>query len=202
MSFSSGKRVAPVLSINVTLTAVSSLCRDHKTKVLVLTVIIGYTILDASLDNCDNSTWTDLLSNCEECANTYNILRHYGDQVESAAEDCGLGVTFSPSAGASSTSALAQTSSVAALSSDAATTSASLSGDAASTTTTSHGTSASGTIVPSSTSNTSTLATSPATPSETAVEESTGAGAKLGSPYGAAILAVLTLTGVFLQTMQ
>jgi hypothetical protein len=62
----------------------------------------GYTILDASSENCNNSTWTDLLANCEDCANTFNILRYYGDQVEAAAEDCGLTATFSPSAGASS----------------------------------------------------------------------------------------------------
>lgn len=163
--------------------------------------MIGYTILDASADNCNNSTWTDLLSNCEECANTYNILRHYGDQVQSAAEDCGLGVTFSPSGGASSTSAPVETSSAAASSSEATTTSAPSSVDAASAAATSHGTSASGAIMPSSTSNTSTLATSSATPSETTVEESTGAGAKIGSPYGAAILSALALTALVFQIM-
>jgi hypothetical protein len=47
-----------------------------------------------------------------------------------------------------------------------------------------------------------TLATNPATPPETAVEASTGAGAKIGSLYEAAVLVVLTLTAVVFYTIQ
>lgn len=152
----------------------------------------GHTILDASADNCDNSTWTELLENCQECANTYNILRHYGDSVESAAEDCGLAVTFSPSGGASSESAPAETSSAAASSTathddNAATTAVPSSGDTA--TATPGSTTASGTIAPSSSSNTSTSATDSATPPP--IEESTGSGMRFGISLAAALLAGL-----------
>lgn len=155
----------------------------------------GHTILDASADNCDNSTWTELLSNCQECANTYNILRYYGDQVESAADDCGLTVTFSPSEGASSASAPSETSQASASSSivDAATTPAPSSIDAVATAPNS--TTTSGGIVPSSASNNSTGTTPSATPS--AIEESTGAGMRYGVPLGTAIMAALVFAGAF-----
>lgn len=151
----------------------------------------GNTILDASADSCDDSAWKGLLSNCQECANTYNILRYYGDSVESAAEECGLTLTWSPSEGASSASAPAQTSSTTA-SSSAVThaESSTITSAPSSVATTSASTTASGSILPSFPSNTSSIATG--LPSPSAIEESEGAGAKLVATLTAAIAVGLT----------
>ena len=163
---------------------------------------LGYTILDASAENCNNSTWTDLLANCEECANTYNILRYYGDQVGAAAEDCGLTATFSPSAGASSASAPAETSASASstLSSpettsqteaSTATSAATSSVGVVTATSTSQAPVASGSILASPSSNSSSNATQSATP--TGQEEFTGAGVKIASQAGATVLAAFVV---------
>jgi hypothetical protein len=172
-----------------------------------LTMRLGYTILDASAENCNNSTWTDLLANCQECANTYNIIRYYGDQVGAAAEDCGLTATFSPSARASSTSAPAETTasaSSALSSSDTITsttetteqTEASTSISSApssvgvvTATSTSQAAVASGSILAFPSSNSSSNATQSAAP--TGQEEFTGAGMRIASHAGATVLAAL-----------
>jgi hypothetical protein len=162
---------------------------------------LGYTILDASSENCNNSTWTDLLANCQECANTYNILRYYGDQVEAAAEDCGHSATFSHSVGASSGSAPVETSATvaSALSSSAAITIATETTSqieastpaAAAATSTSQTAVASGTILPSPSSNNTSNATQPAVP--TGQEEFAGAGVKIGSHAGAIMAAAFMM---------
>jgi hypothetical protein len=162
----------------------------------------GYTILDASSENCNNSTWTSLLANCQECANTYNILRYYGDQVEAAAEDCGLTATFSPSAGASSGSAPVETSATvsSAMSSSAAiavateTTSQIEASNPVAVAATSTGQTAvaSGTILPSPSSNSTSNATQSAVP--TGQEEFAGAGVKFGSHAGIIMLAAFMVS--------
>jgi hypothetical protein len=161
----------------------------------------GYTILDASSENCNNSTWTGLLANCQECANTYNILRYYGDQVEAAAEGCGLTATFSPSAGASSGSASVETSatvSSAMSSSDSITLATETTSQieasnsvAAAATSTSQTAVASGTILPSPSSNSTSNATQSAVP--TGQEDFTGAGVNLGSHAGAIMAAAFMM---------
>lgn len=173
-----------------------------------LTTCLGYTILDASAENCNNSTWTDLLANCEECANTYNILRYYGDQVGAAAEDCGLTATFSSSAGAASASAPAETSASVSstLSSLQITTSTTETTDQTEAATPiSSATSSLGVVTASSTSqaaasgsilafpssNNSSNATQSAVP--TGQEEFTGAGMKFASHAGATVLAALVV---------
>jgi hypothetical protein len=174
----------------------------------------GYTILDASFNNCNNSTWTDLLTNCQECANTYDILRYYGNQVEAAAEDCGLTATFSPSAGASSGSVAAETSATvsSALSSsdiitvatettsqiEASTPASTTRSNVGAATPTSQTAAASGTILPPQSSNsTSNAAQSPVPTS--GQEEFAGAGVKLGSHAGAIILAAFVVLQCLLQ---
>lgn len=155
----------------------------------------GYTILDASSENCNNSTWTGLLTNCQECANTYNILRYYGNQVEAAAEDCGLTATFSPSAGASSGSTPAETS--ATVSSEPSSSDTIIVATETSTpvtaaaTSTSQTAAASGTILPSPSSNSTSNVTQPTAP--TGQEEFEGAGVKFGGHAGATILAAFAV---------
>jgi hypothetical protein len=161
----------------------------------------GYTILDASSENCNNSTWTDLLANCQECANTYNILRYYGEQVEAAAEDCGLTATFSPSAGSSSGSALAEASATVSpttyysdtviVATETISQAESSSPVTAAATPTSPTTVASGTGFPSPSMNSTSVATQSAVP--TGQEEFAGAGAKFGSHAGVVILAALVV---------
>ncbi|ORY68226.1 uncharacterized protein BCR38DRAFT_481711 [Pseudomassariella vexata] len=54
----------------------------------------GYTIIGARTDGyCDNSTWTDLLDDCLDCALVYDIWKDYGDSVTAAAKGCGLDAT-------------------------------------------------------------------------------------------------------------
>ncbi|RYO92367.1 hypothetical protein DL766_000335 [Monosporascus sp. MC13-8B] len=51
----------------------------------------GYFIVDSSLpDQCGNSTWTDLLDDCLDCALEYDIWSVYGDGVTQAAGACDL----------------------------------------------------------------------------------------------------------------
>ncbi|RYP76029.1 hypothetical protein DL770_007307 [Monosporascus sp. CRB-9-2] len=51
----------------------------------------GYFILDSRLpDQCGNSTWTDLLDDCLDCALEYDIWRIYEDGVTQAAGACDL----------------------------------------------------------------------------------------------------------------
>nr|CDP25683.1 Putative protein of unknown function [Podospora anserina S mat+] len=50
--------------------------------------------------HCDNSTWVELFEDCLECANQFNIWRHYGNGLTAAAEACGLSAVPSPSGGA------------------------------------------------------------------------------------------------------
>jgi hypothetical protein len=158
----------------------------------------GYTILDASSENCNNSTWTGLFANCEQCANTYNILRYYGDQVEAAAEDCGLTATFSPSAGVSSGSEAPATASPATYYSDTVIvatetisqveSSTPVTAAATSTSTTAV---ASGTGLPSPSLNGTSIATQSAVP--TGQEEFAGAGVRLGSHAGIVMLAAIVV---------
>jgi cobalamin biosynthesis Mg chelatase CobN len=164
----------------------------------------GYTILDASSENCNNSTWTDLLANCEDCANTFNILRYYGDQVEAAAEDCGLTATFSPSAGASSEAEASSTVSSTTYYSDTVTVATKTTSQveastpvAAAATSTGYTAVASGTGLPSPSLNGTSSATQSAAP--TAQEEFAGAGVKLGSHIGATILAACAFLQCLLQ---
>jgi hypothetical protein len=159
---------------------------------------LGYTILDASSENCNNSTWTDLLANCEDCANTFNILRYYGTHVEAAAEDCGLTATFSPSAGASSGAEASSTVSSTTYYSDtvivATETTSQVEAStpvAAAATSTGHTAVASGTGLPSPSLNGTSSATQSAAP--TAQEEFAGAGVKLGSHAGAIVLVAIVL---------
>ncbi|KAK4669870.1 uncharacterized protein QC763_206785 [Podospora pseudopauciseta] len=49
--------------------------------------------------HCDNSTWVELFEDCLECANQFNIWRHYGNGLTAAAEACGLSAVPSPSGG-------------------------------------------------------------------------------------------------------
>ena len=57
----------------------------------------GYTIIEASLpDHCTNSTWTDLLEDCLDCALEYDIWKDYKDGVSEAAKGCGLNATPEP----------------------------------------------------------------------------------------------------------
>jgi hypothetical protein len=165
---------------------------------------LGYTILDASSENCNNSTWTDLLANCEECANTYNILRYYGTQVEAAAEDCGLTATFSPSAGASSEAEVASAVSSATYHSDTVIVATETTSQvetstpvAAAATSTGHTAVASGTGLPSPSLNGTSSATQSAAP--TAQEEFAGAGAKLGSHAGAIVLVAIVILQCLLR---
>jgi len=158
----------------------------------------GYTILDASSENCNNSTWTDLLANCEECANTYNILRYYGTQVEAAAEDCGLTATFSPSAGASSEAEASSTVSSATYYSDTVIVATETTSQAESSTaiagaatSTGHTAVASGTGLASSSLNGTSSAIQSAAP--TGQEEFEGAGVKAGSHAGAILLAAFVV---------
>jgi hypothetical protein len=159
----------------------------------------GYTILDASSENCNNSTWTDLLVNCEECANTYNILRYYGEQVEAAAEDCGLTATFSPSAGATSQGEAPATASPATYYSDTVIVATetisqaeSSSSVAVAVTSTSPTAVASGTGgLPSPSMNGTSIATQSAVPP--GQEEFAGVGVKLGSHAGAVVIAALVV---------
>jgi len=162
-----------------------------------LTMRTGYTIFDASAENCNNATWTDLIANCQECANTYNILRYYGDQVGAAAEDCGLTATFSPSAGLSS--ALSSSGTIASTTettdqAEAATpvSSATSSVGVVTATSTSQAPAASGSILvfPSS-SNSSSNATQSAAP--TGQEEFAGAGVNIASHAGATVIAVFVV---------
>ncbi|KAM0709038.1 hypothetical protein Q7P35_003074 [Cladosporium inversicolor] len=175
----------------------------------------GYAILDASAENCNNSTWTGILSNCEECANTYNILRYYGDQVGAAAEDCGLTATFSPSAGASSASAPAETSASASstLSSPetiastaeptaqteaaAPTSSATSTVGVVTTTSTSQAAVASGSAPVFPSSNSSSNATQSAAP--TGQEEFTGPGVRIARYAGTTVLVAFVVLQCFLQ---
>ena len=160
---------------------------------------LGYTILDASSENCNNSTWTDLLANCEDCANTFNILRYYGTQVEAAAEDCGLTATFSPSAGASSEAEASSTvSSTTTYYSDivivATETTSQVEAStpvAAAATSTGHTAVASDTGLPSPSLNGTSSATQSA--ASTAQEEFAGAGVKLGSHAGAIVLVAIVI---------
>jgi hypothetical protein len=165
---------------------------------------LGYTILDASSENCNNSTWTDLLANCEECANTYNILRYYGTQVEAAAKDCGLTATFSPSAGASSEAEVASAVSSATYYSDIVIVATETTSQvetstpvAAAATSTGHTAVASGTGLPSPSLNGTSSATQSAAP--TAQEEFAGAGAKLGSHAGAIVLVAIVILQCLLR---
>jgi hypothetical protein len=48
-------------------------------------------------NHCDNSTWVGYYEACLDCALDFNIWRIYGSGVSSAAEDCGLSPTPSPS---------------------------------------------------------------------------------------------------------
>lgn len=48
-------------------------------------------------NHCDNSTWVGYYEACLDCALDFNIWRIYGNGVSSAAEDCGLSPTPSPS---------------------------------------------------------------------------------------------------------
>ncbi|RYP72022.1 hypothetical protein DL771_004491 [Monosporascus sp. 5C6A] len=51
----------------------------------------GYFILESSLpDQCGNSTWTDLLYDCLDCALEYDIWEDYRDGVTQAAGACDL----------------------------------------------------------------------------------------------------------------
>ena len=73
----------------------------------------GYTIIEASLPgHCTNSTWTDLLEDCLDCALEYEIWKDYQDGVSEAAEGCGLNATPEPpgDVSSSSTSAITSTS--------------------------------------------------------------------------------------------
>jgi hypothetical protein len=166
---------------------------------------LGYTTLDASAENCNNSTWTDLLADCQECANTYNILRYYDDQVGAAAEDCGLAATFSPFVGASSVSAPAATStsvSSTLSSSETIASTAEITGQADALTTissvtssvdvvtassTSQAAAASGSILVFPSSNSSSNMTQSAAP--TGQDEFTGAGVKAACQVGATVFA-------------
>ncbi|KAJ4168804.1 hypothetical protein NW754_010734 [Fusarium falciforme] len=46
---------------------------------------------------CDNDEWNERYGRCMICANTYNIWQYYRNGVTSAAEECGLSPTPSPS---------------------------------------------------------------------------------------------------------
>ncbi|KAJ9137039.1 hypothetical protein NKR23_g9300 [Pleurostoma richardsiae] len=72
----------------------------------------GYAILGAQTesDYCTNSTWTNLLDGCLECANTEDIWQYYGTDVAAAASACGLSADPSPSsATVAATSTVAST---------------------------------------------------------------------------------------------
>ncbi|KAK0619146.1 hypothetical protein B0T14DRAFT_518642 [Immersiella caudata] len=53
---------------------------------------------------CTNETWTTNYENCLECALEFDIWKHYGGTIVTAAGTCGLTAVPSPAAGASSTS--------------------------------------------------------------------------------------------------
>ena len=58
---------------------------------------LGYTIENANQPNyCSNSTWKDLLEDCLECAETYDIWKDYGDGVSGVAKACGITPKPSP----------------------------------------------------------------------------------------------------------
>ncbi|KAM0271156.1 hypothetical protein ACHAQH_009175 [Verticillium albo-atrum] len=71
----------------------------------------GYAILGSkdSDAHCSNSTWLDLLEECLECANEFNIWQHYGKGVEEGAEACDLPAVPVGVAAADSTTAAAET---------------------------------------------------------------------------------------------
>ncbi|KAK4114590.1 hypothetical protein N656DRAFT_766780 [Canariomyces notabilis] len=55
-------------------------------------------------NHCDNSTWTAAYEACLECALEFDIWRFYSNGVTNAAQACGLSPTPSPSGGAVSPS--------------------------------------------------------------------------------------------------
>ncbi|CRJ81674.1 hypothetical protein BN1723_006669 [Verticillium longisporum] len=66
--------------------------------------------------HCSNSTWLDLLEECLECANEFDIWQHYGQGVEEGAEACdleavpvGTAATTDSATAAGSTTAAVQT---------------------------------------------------------------------------------------------
>ncbi|TQV95623.1 hypothetical protein V2A60_000808 [Cordyceps javanica] len=60
----------------------------------------GYTIQDAAQDGyCDTTKWKTELSNCLDCALTYDIWKWYGEKVSAAAKKCGVDATPKPSGG-------------------------------------------------------------------------------------------------------
>ncbi|KAF1738971.1 hypothetical protein CRV24_000901 [Beauveria bassiana] len=63
----------------------------------------GYAIQDSAKEGyCSDARWKSLLSNCLDCALTYDIWKHYGTKVGAAAEKCGFESTPKPSGGAGS----------------------------------------------------------------------------------------------------
>ncbi|PMB73112.1 hypothetical protein BM221_000531 [Beauveria bassiana] len=63
----------------------------------------GYAIQDSAKEGyCSDAKWKSLLSNCLDCALTYDIWKHYGTKVGAAAEKCGFESTPKPSGGAGS----------------------------------------------------------------------------------------------------
>ncbi|KAM3546953.1 hypothetical protein ARSEF1564_000266 [Beauveria bassiana] len=63
----------------------------------------GYAIQDSAKEGyCSDAKWKSLLSNCLDCALTYDIWKHYGTKVGAAAEECGFESTPKPSGGAGS----------------------------------------------------------------------------------------------------
>ncbi|KAI9736629.1 MAG: hypothetical protein M1834_000833 [Cirrosporium novae-zelandiae] len=87
-------------------------------------------IIGRSSDYCDNTTFTEDLSDCLDCALEYDIWQYYGDDVASAAESCGLDATpvsaTSSASVASATAASAATTEAVAASTTAASSSAAI----------------------------------------------------------------------------
>ncbi|KAM0690651.1 hypothetical protein Q7P36_009419 [Cladosporium allicinum] len=185
MHFSKGRRALPELNTSVTPTVTQA--------PRTATTLPGLIFLQTARNH--------------ECANTYNILRYYGDQVEAAAKDCGLTATFSPSAAASSGSAAAETSATASSessSSDSITVTTETTSQietstpvAVAVTSINQTAVASGTILPSPSSNGTSNATPSAVP--TGEEEFDGTGAKFGSHAGAIMLSAFVVLQCLLQ---
>ncbi|KAG7112844.1 hypothetical protein HYQ44_009195 [Verticillium longisporum] len=81
-------------------------------------IIAGNAILGSNDGevHCSNSTWLDLLEECLECANEFDIWQHYGQGVEEGAEACdleavpvGTAATTDSATAAGSTTAAVQT---------------------------------------------------------------------------------------------
>ncbi|KAM0666659.1 hypothetical protein MY8738_002099 [Beauveria namnaoensis] len=63
----------------------------------------GYASQDSAKEGyCSDAKWKSLLSNCLDCALTYDIWKYYGTKVGAAAEKCGFESTPKPSGGAGS----------------------------------------------------------------------------------------------------